>query len=160
MIELDKLEYETVADIKVMSVEYIMSVMDPYLIIDPMDRNLDQISLRSGRAFGQCQRLYIHEARALEKFLGKKAELELGLRRYYSGQANPEMYKRRPLSVSILKTDLEMWVKADKAYIQISEYIDEQKRKVKMLEQYFDRIKSIGYEIKSAIEWRKYLDGN
>lgn len=152
--------YEEIAGIRVIPIEHILEVMEPYIVVDPMDKNLDQVSLRAGRAFSVAQKFYLNEARALEKLMSKKYQVELLRRRYYLGQANPEMYRKEPLQHVVIKTEVDMWLKADSVYINICELVDEQKRKVKMIEQYFDRIKQMGYEVKTACDWRKYLDGN
>lgn len=152
--------YEEIAGIKVIPVEHILEVMEPYIVVDPMDKNLDQIALRAGRAFSTAQKFYLNEARALEKLMSKKNQVELLRRRYYLGQGNPEMYRKEPLPHAVLKTEVDMWLKADDVYINICELVDEQKRKIKIIEQIFDRIKSMGFEVRTACDWRKYLDGN
>lgn len=142
------------------TMERIMEIMGEFLNIDPMSRELDQFSLRSGRAFMVAQTYYIQESRFLENLLTKKTKLDLHLRRYYLGEATPQMYQQKPLQGGrVLKTDLDMWVKADDLWLELSAVIEEQKRKIKFIESCFDRIRQMGYEVKNAIEWRKYMDG-
>lgn len=152
--------YEEVAGIKLVPIEHILEVLEPFIVVDPMDKNLDQIALRAGRAFSVAQRFYLNEARGLEKLMTKKNQVDLLRRRYYLGQATPEMYRKEPLAHPVLKTEVELWLKADPIYIEICEFVEEQKRKIKMIEQIFERIKQMGYEVKTACDWRRYLDGN
>lgn len=145
---------------KSVSLENIIEEMDKYLVIDPMDKNLDQISLRTGRAFSKAQDFYIPATRNLALLQRKKHSLELHLREYYLGEANPQSYEKRPLARRVLKTDVDMYIKADDLYQEINELLEEQKRIIKYLEQCFDRIRSMSYDIRNAIDWRKYRDGN
>lgn len=147
-------------ELKTDSLEHIMEKMDEYLVIDPMDKNLDQISLRSGRAFSIAQNFYRRETRNLEILLREEAKLKLSLRDYYLGEANPSVYVDRPLKARVLKTDVEMYIKVDELFIEMNSLVEEQRRKIKYIEQCFERIRSMGYEVRNAIDWRKYRDGN
>lgn len=149
-----------IAGVKVVPIEHILETMEPYINIDPMDKNLDQIALRAGRAFSVAYKFYLNESRALEQLMNQRSKVDLYRRRYYLGQANPDIYKKEPLGHVVIKTDIELWMKADPIFMEISGLVEEQKRKIKMIEQIFDRIKSMGYEVKTACDWRRYMDGN
>lgn len=159
MADNEEIPLQEIAGIKVIPIEYIMEVMDRYFAIDPYDKNLDQISLRCGRAFSQAQKFYLNEGRGLEKFTAKRNQVEVQRRLYYLGQLPAAFYQKEPLPRPVLKTDVELYLKADSVLQEISALVEEQKRKVKYLESCFDRIRSMGYEVKNAIDWRKYLDG-
>ncbi|AIX13107.1 putative repair and recombination protein UvsY [Erwinia phage phiEa2809] len=159
MADNEEIPLQEIAGIKVIPIEYIMEVMDRYFAIDPYDKNLDQISLRCGRAFSQAQKFYLNEGRGLEKFTAKRNQVEVQRRLYYLGQLPAAFYQKEPLPRPVLKTDVELYLKADSVLQEISALVEEQKRKVKYLESCFDRIRSMGYEVKNAIEWRKYMDG-
>ncbi|AYP28333.1 UvsY-like recombination mediator [Serratia phage vB_SmaA_3M] len=161
MTELKEIPYEDLFDgIKTIPLDYIMDAMEKSLDIDPNSRNLDTTSLTTSRLFMEAQRFYIHEVRVLEKVIAKKNKTDLYLRRYYAGELPSQVYQARPLPVKPLKSDIDVWIKADDNYIEMTTLLEEQKRKVKFIESCFDRIKSRGYEIKTAIDWRRYLDGN
>lgn len=145
--------------LQTMSTEDIMAELEPLITVDPDDRNLDQISLKVGRSWMVVQRHYIREGRYLEYLMGRFRQIELFLRRFYSGELPPNVYVDRPLKVRPLKTDLDMWIKADKDYIELSVLIQEQKAKVKFIEGCLDRLNKVNYEVKNAIDWRKYMDG-
>ena len=44
-------------------------------------------------------------------------------------------------------------------YIEMSGLLQEQRAKVKFIESCLDRLNKLGYEVKNAIDWRKYMDG-
>lgn len=144
-----------------MTFDEIMADLEPMLVIDPMSRDLDQYSLKCGRVFMAAQRHYQRESAYLESLVNQKARLDLHLTRYYEGSANPQVYVDRPLKVRpSTKTEVPSWVKADQLYQELSIILEEQKRKVKFLEGVFGQVKQMSYDIRNAIEWRKYLDGN
>lgn len=147
-------EYET------MKIEDIMAEIEPLLSVDPDDRNLDQISMRSGRSYMAIYKHYIREGRYLEFLMSKQKTMEVYLRRYYGNELPPQSYVERPLkSKPPLKSDMDMWVKADDMWIEMSMMLHDQKAKVKFIEGALGRINTMGYEVKNAIEWRKYMDG-
>lgn len=161
MAELKETPYDVLFDnVKTVPLEHIMDVLEDMLDIDPASKNLDQTSLTISRIFMVAQRFYIHECRVLEKLLAKKNKTDLYIRRYYAGELPAQVYQDRPLNIKPLKSDIDIWIKADDNFIEMNTYVDEQKRKVKFIESCFDRIKSRNFDIKNAIDWRKYLDGN
>lgn len=161
MTELKETPLEELFDgVMTIPLEHIMTSLEEALDIDPNSRNLDTSSLMSSRLFMLAQRFYIHEARVLEKVMAKKNKTDLFLRRYYAGELPAQFYQERPLHVKPLKSEIDVWLKADDNYIEMNSCLDEQKRKVKFIESCLDRIKSRHFEIKTAIDWRRYMDGN
>lgn len=161
MSELKEIPYEVLfEELKTIPLEYIMDVLEKSLDIDPSSKDLDKSSLASSRLFMEAQRFYIAEIRVLEKLVAKKNKTDLYLRRYYAGELPSQVYQARPLPVKPLKSDIDIWIKADDNFIEMNSLVEEQKRKVKFIESCVDRIKTRGYEIKTAIDWRKYMDGN
>lgn len=145
--------------LETMSIEDIMADVEPLLDVDPMSMNLDQISMRTGRSFMHIQRHYAREGKYLEYLYGKQRELDLYLKRFYGGDLPAHVYESRPLKVKPLKTEIDTWLKADEMYINMSMVIYEQKAKVKFIESCLERLNKMGYEVRAAIDWRKYLDG-
>ncbi|UNI71323.1 putative DNA repair/recombination protein [Salmonella phage vB_SenA_SM5] len=145
--------------LETMKTEDIMVELEPLISVNPEDMNLDQMSLKIGRSWMTVQRHYIREGRYLEYLTGKFRQIDLYLRRFYAGELPPNVYVERPLKVRPLKSDIDVWVKADDDYIELSSMLQEQKAKVKFIESCLDRLNKLGYEVKNAIDWRKYLDG-
>ena len=146
--------------LQTMATEDIMADLEPLVTVDPQDHNLDQISLKIGRSWMSVQRHYIREGRYLEYLTGKHRQIDLFLRRYYAGELAPSVYESRPLKVRPLKSEIDVWIKADNDYIELSVLMQEQKAKVKFIESCLDRLNKLGYEVKNAIDWRRYMDGS
>lgn len=143
-----------------MTTESIMSELEPLIAVEPNDPNLDQISMRTGRSFATVWRHYLREGRYLEYLLGKQKVLETYLRRYYGNELPPNSYIERPMKIKPpLKSELDMWVKSDELWTELSMAVYEQKVKVKFIEGCLERLNKMGFEVKNAIDWRKYMDG-
>lgn len=81
-------------------------------------------------------------------------------REYYSGEADAKVYAEKPFGASI-KTAEKM-----KTYLDSDEEIINVEAKIKYVEQalsYLDHVMKMisnrGFQIKSAIEWEKYING-
>ena len=78
---------------------------------------------------------------------------------YYTGKASPEVYKQKPFNLKIMKSDLDKYLDSDEDLIK-------SKQKIEYLEtvvNYLDRtLKIVGgrdWQIRNAIEWRKFTSG-
>ena len=81
-------------------------------------------------------------------------------REYYAGEAEPKVYAEKPFGSSI-KTAEKM-----KTYLDSDEEIINIEAKIKFVEQalsYLDHVMKMitnrGFQIKSAIEWEKFING-
>ena len=123
------------------------------------DERLDTESLRS-------QELY-------SKYLDYKTNFELLMHRakgeykvlyrekweYYGGKADVKIYVTKPFDLKVLKTDLAVYITSDEEIINAE-------NKVGYLETVVDYIKGViksvdnrGWDIKNAIEWKKFEAG-
>ena len=78
---------------------------------------------------------------------------------YYGGKADAKIYATKPFDLKVLKTDLSVYISAD-------EEIIDAENKIGYLETVVDYIKGViksvdnrGWDIKNAIEWKKFEDG-
>ena len=78
---------------------------------------------------------------------------------YYGGKADAKIYAAKPFDLKVLKTDLAVYISAD-------EEIMNAENKIGYLETVVDYIKGViksvdnrGWDIKNAIEWRKFEAG-
>ena len=78
---------------------------------------------------------------------------------YYGGKADAKIYAAKPFDLKVLKTDLAVYISAD-------EEIMNAENKIGYLETVIDYIKGViksvdnrGWDIKNAIEWRKFEAG-
>jgi len=78
---------------------------------------------------------------------------------YYGGKADAKIYASKPFDLKVLKTDLGVYISAD-------EEIIDAENKIGYLETVVDYIKGViksvdnrGWDIKNAIEWKKFEAG-
>ena len=78
---------------------------------------------------------------------------------YYGGKADAKIYATKPFDLKVLKTDLGVYISAD-------EEIIDPENKIGYLETVVDYIKGViksvdnrGWDIKNAIEWKKFEAG-
>ena len=78
---------------------------------------------------------------------------------YYGGKADAKIYVEKPFDLKVLKTDLGVYISAD-------EEIIDAENKIGYLETVVDYIKGViksidnrGWDIKNAIEWKKFEAG-
>ena len=78
---------------------------------------------------------------------------------YYGGKADAKIYATKPFDLKVLKTDLSIYISAD-------EEIIDAENKIGYLETVVDYIKGViksvdnrGWDIKNAIEWKKFEAG-
>tara|TARA_B100000780_G_C21123425_1_gene455295 strand:- start:3659 stop:4090 length:432 start_codon:yes stop_codon:yes gene_type:complete len=78
---------------------------------------------------------------------------------YYGGKADAKIYATKPFDLKVLKTDLAVYITSDEDIINAE-------NKVGYLETVVDYIKGViksvdnrGWDIKNAIEWKKFEAG-
>ena len=78
---------------------------------------------------------------------------------YYGGKSDAKIYATKPFDLKVLKTDLGVYISAD-------EEIIDAENKIGYLETVVDYIKGViksvdnrGWDIKNAIEWKKFEAG-
>ena len=78
---------------------------------------------------------------------------------YYGGKADAKIYASKPFDLKVLKTDLAVYITSDEEIINAE-------NKVGYLETIVDYIKGViksvdnrGWDIKNAIEWKKFEAG-
>ena len=78
---------------------------------------------------------------------------------YYGGKADAKVYVSKPFDIKVLKTDLSVYITSDEDIINAE-------NKIGYLETVVDYIKGViksvdnrGWDIKNAIEWKKFEAG-
>ena len=78
---------------------------------------------------------------------------------YYSGKAEPEIYREKPLDHTILKTDLETWIKADENYIHACLQLSNAEAILDLYKRTVDRIPNHSFYINNTIDLMKFENG-
>ena len=79
---------------------------------------------------------------------------------YYSGKADNDVYEKDPFDLKILKNDLDIFLSSDKMIIDIKEKLEEQKDKIRIIEDTAKVIQNASFNINNAIKWKKFLSGD
>jgi hypothetical protein len=81
-------------------------------------------------------------------------------REYYSGEADAKTYAAKPFGTSIKTQDkLKVYVESDDDVINLEAKIKYLDQMLYWLDQVMRQISNRGFQIKSAIEWEKFVNG-
>lgn len=120
----------------------------------------DMESLKTPKLHSKYLR-YLYDYKRAEK--ATKRQIETAKRDmllFYTGKAEAKDYKDSPLQTKVLKTDVPVFVAADKQMQELENMSDTLKFGIYVLEQILQEIKGRQWVIRNAIEWRKFKDGS
>jgi hypothetical protein len=143
-----------------MDIETIKKMVEQDMKID--DLNLDLESLRSPQLHGKYLNLLHDESLSLHKANIEQKELRRLKWEYYLGKIDQETLDEKgwqPFGLKILRTDIDVYLDSDKDLLRMEARIHYLKEKVKYLESVLQSIGRRGWDIKSAIEWKKFMSG-
>ena len=78
---------------------------------------------------------------------------------YYTGKADPSVYQAKPFNLKILKQDVDKYLKADDELIKLEQKVTYVQSVVDYLDRTIKIISNRGFQIKNAIDWRKFTSG-
>jgi len=78
---------------------------------------------------------------------------------YYSGKSEPEVYRENPFDHKILKQDLPIYLESDEELIKLKQKVEYYDMCVDSCDKILRQISNRGYQIKNAIDWRRFIDG-
>lgn len=78
---------------------------------------------------------------------------------YYTGKADPEVYKENPFDHKVLKPDIDKYMDADEEIIKSISKIDYYQTMISYLDSILKTILNRTYQIKNAIEYMKFTAG-
>ena len=78
---------------------------------------------------------------------------------YYSGKAPPEEYEDKPFEHRVIKSDVQHWVGVDEQIQKVEMQIDYYNTTISVLNEILKQINQMSYNIKNAIEWRRFTNG-
>ena len=141
-MDLDQLKEEASKDLIIANEEQLgsESLKNQKIKIKYLDQR-SRFQLLLQRANGNYQRMY-----------RQKWE-------YYGGKADAKIYVTKPLDLKVLKNDLAMYISSDEEIIQLMDKIGYLEIVIKYLEGIIKSIDNRGWDIKNAIEWKKFEAG-
>ena len=126
------------------------------------DTELDVESLKIPQLHNKYLNLYHDERLVLRKLETDYKSLLRIKWEYYTGKIDDETleeYGWDPFPLKILKTDIQLYLDADKDLILIQNKSAYQKEKVSYLESLLKSINNRQWSIRGAIDWRKFISG-
>ena len=78
---------------------------------------------------------------------------------YYGGKADVKVYVAKPFDLKVLKNDLAMYISSDEEIIELMDKIGYLEIVIKYIDGVIKSIDNRGWDIKNAIEWKKFEAG-
>ena len=78
---------------------------------------------------------------------------------YYTGKADPSVYKEKPFDIKVLKADVHIYMDSDPDLQKADQKVAYLNQIVKYLEQVLRGVNNRTFLIKNAIEWKKFTSG-
>ena len=78
---------------------------------------------------------------------------------YYGGKSDAKIYVAKPFDLKVLKNDLAMYITSDEEVIALSDKIGYLEFVIKYLEGIIKSIDNRSWDVRNAIEWKKFEAG-
>ena len=78
---------------------------------------------------------------------------------YYGGKSDAKIYETKPFDLKVLKSDLSIYIESDEDIIKMENKIVYLETVIKYIDGVLKSINSRGWDIKNAIEWKKFEAG-
>lgn len=141
-----------------MNIENIMDLWSEDVKMDNVD--LDTESLKIPNLHAKWLNILTKERQKLRRLTIKKQQLSKTLAEYYRGELNnPEELaeiKREPYLKTVLKSEIHTYVDTDSDMIELNLRVSYQQEVVDVVEEIMKAINGRQWNIRNAIEWRKF----
>ena len=107
-------------------------------------------------------KVYSKERLIIKQLQEKRKQLKLLKFEYYSGSLDQETLEEKgwvPNRKKIIRSDLDMYIEADRDMVDINLRIAMQQEKLDLLESIIKSLNSRGFELSSAIKWEQFRNG-
>tara|TARA_R100001015_G_C4611790_1_gene167224 strand:+ start:744 stop:1178 length:435 start_codon:yes stop_codon:yes gene_type:complete len=126
------------------------------------DTELDIESMNIPQLHSKYLNIYMDEKLVLQKLNSDYYRLKKVKWEYYTGKLDQEQlddYGWEPFQLKILKQDIDLYMDSDEDLQKILNRVAYQKEKVNYLDSVLKSINNRQWNIKGAIEWRKFING-
>jgi hypothetical protein len=138
-------------------------LMDEWRKDSPVDSTeLAVESLRIPELHSKYLKIYFEERRKLKALEFQTKELFLKKYEYYNGKLSIEELdelKWEPFQKRLMKNEVDMYLNSDKDIIANNIRIVNQQEKLDFLQEVIKNLNQRNFQIKNAIEWRKFTQG-
>ena len=143
-----------------MKIEAIMEEWEKDSDIDKTE--LGDAALKLAKLHHKYYRFLVNERMIVRTYESDMHVLKLDKYEFFTQGPNEETVKKGwtlPAKGLILKADIPMYMSADQEIINLSLRIGLQEEKIQALESIIRTLNSMGYNIKAAIDWQKFING-
>ena len=123
------------------------------------DTELDLESLKTPQLHNKYMKFQNQYTNLLKKAEQDLARLTREKWEYYTGKADPNVYQQKPFNIKLLKPDVDKYLKSDDEIIKLEQKVTYVQSVVDYLDRTVKIISNRGFQIKNAIDWRKFTSG-
>ena len=123
------------------------------------DTELDLESIRTPQLHNKYLKHYTKYSLQLKKAQDDYKELYRIKWEYYTGKADPSVYQAQPFDLKILKSDVGIYLDADKDLQEVGQKEAYLAAVVTYLEKVLREINNRNWTIRNTIEWKKFIHG-
>ena len=123
------------------------------------DTELDLESLKTPQLHNKYMKHLTKFKLMLSKAEAEFAQTKRTLWEYYTGKADASVYAQKPFDLKILKQDVDQYIQSDDEFIKAKQKVDYLSTIVDYLDRTIRQIQSRDWNIRNAIEWRKFTSG-
>jgi hypothetical protein len=123
---------------------------------------LGDAALKLAKLHHKYYRFLVNEKMIVKTYESDMHVLKLDKYEFFTQGPNEETVKKGwtlPAKGLILKADIPMYMSADQEIINLSLRIGLQEEKIQALESIIRTLNSMGYNIRAAIDWQKFING-
>lgn len=123
---------------------------------------LGQASMKVPELHSKYLKVYFEERRKLKAHEFSSKDLFLKKYEYYNGKMSQEELDEmswEPFMKRLMKNEIDMYLESDKDIVQTNIRIVSQKEKLAFLEEVIKNINQRNFQIKNAIDWKKFTNG-
>ena len=140
-----------------MDLEKLQEMADKDLAIN--ETELDLESLKTPQIHNKYMKHYTKFKLMLTKAETDLAQMKRDKWEYYTGKADASVYASKPFDLKILRNDVDQYIHSDDEYIKAKQKVDYLSTIVDYLDRTIRQIQSRDWNIRNAIEWRKFTSG-
>lgn len=119
-------------------------------------------SLRIPELHSKYLKIFFDERRRLKGYEFQSKDVFLKKYEYFNGRMSREELEENgwePFVKKLMKNEIDMYLDSDKEIININMRIVNQKEKIDFVEEVLKNINQRNFQIKNAIDWKKFTNG-
>ena len=140
-----------------MDLETLQKQVDVDLKID--DTELDLESIRTPQLHNKYLKLFTKYSLQYKKAKDDYDGLYKFKWEYYTGKSTMEVYQTQPFDLKVLKADVGIYLNADEELQKLGQKTEYLNLAVVYIERVLREINNRNWNIRNAIEWKKFLHG-